>query len=127
MHVSACQVASNSLQHYELQPTGSSVHGILQARILEWVAILSSRVSSQPGIKALSLASPALVDRFFTLPPPGKPIEYTQNGQIQKCRKVHWEMPGARMWVVVVGKGNGELAFMGTEFQFRKVKNMGDG
>ena len=42
-------------------------------------------------------------------------------------RKVHWEMPGARMWVVVVGKGNGELAFMGTEFQFRKVKNLGDG
>ena len=29
-------------------PPGSSVHGILQARILEWVAISSSRVSSQP-------------------------------------------------------------------------------
>ena len=27
---------------------GSSVHGILQARILEWVAISFSRVSSQP-------------------------------------------------------------------------------
>ena len=27
---------------------GSSVHGILQARILEWVAMLSSRASSQP-------------------------------------------------------------------------------
>ena len=27
---------------------GSSVHGILQARILEWVAISSSRGSSQP-------------------------------------------------------------------------------
>ena len=29
-------------------PPGSSVHGILQARILEWVAMLSSRVSSWP-------------------------------------------------------------------------------
>ena len=29
-------------------PPGSSVHGILQARILEWVAISSSRRSSQP-------------------------------------------------------------------------------
>jgi len=29
-------------------PPGSSVHGILQARILEWVAISSSRGSSQP-------------------------------------------------------------------------------
>ena len=29
-------------------PPGSSVHGILQARILEWVAISSSRGFSQP-------------------------------------------------------------------------------
>ena len=29
-------------------PPGSSVHGILQARILEWVAISSSKGSSQP-------------------------------------------------------------------------------
>ena len=29
-------------------PPGSSVHGILQARILEWVAIPFARVSSQP-------------------------------------------------------------------------------
>ena len=28
---------------------GSSVHGITQARILEWVAISSSRGSSHPG------------------------------------------------------------------------------
>ena len=31
----------------DCSPPGSSVHGILQARILEWVAISSSRVSSQ--------------------------------------------------------------------------------
>ena len=31
----------------DCSPTGSSVHGILQARILEWVAISSSRGSSQ--------------------------------------------------------------------------------
>ena len=29
-------------------PPGSSIHGILQARILEWVAISSSRGSSRP-------------------------------------------------------------------------------
>ena len=29
-------------------PPGSSVHGILQARILEWVSMLSSRGSSPP-------------------------------------------------------------------------------
>ena len=32
----------------DCSPPGSSVHGILQARILEWAAISSSRGSSQP-------------------------------------------------------------------------------
>ena len=32
----------------DCSPSGSSVHGILQARILRWVAISSSRASSQP-------------------------------------------------------------------------------
>ena len=39
-------------------PAGSSVHGILQARILEWVAISFSRGSSNPGIQSASLTSP---------------------------------------------------------------------
>ena len=33
----------------DCSPPGSSVHGILQARILEWVAISSSRGSSPPS------------------------------------------------------------------------------
>ena len=45
---------------------GSSVHGIIQARILEWVAMPSSRGSSQPRIKPTSLTSPALAGEFFT-------------------------------------------------------------
>ena len=37
----SCSVMSESLQPHELySPPASSVHGILQARILEWVAIL---------------------------------------------------------------------------------------
>ena len=50
-------------------PPGSSVHGILQARILEWVAIPSSRGSSQarveprsPALQADSLLSKPLED-----------------------------------------------------------------
>ena len=38
-------VVSDSLQPHEPSPPGSSVHGILQATILEWVAISFSRVS----------------------------------------------------------------------------------
>ena len=45
---------------------GSSVHGILQARILECVAMPFSRGSSQPGIELMSVTSPALANRFFT-------------------------------------------------------------
>ena len=50
LSVCACGAASMSdcLRPHGLQPTRSSVHGILQARILEWVAIPSSRGSSQP-------------------------------------------------------------------------------
>ena len=43
-----CPVVSDSWQPQNYNPPGSSVHGILQARILEWVAISSSRESSQP-------------------------------------------------------------------------------
>ena len=46
-------------------PPGSSVHGILEARILEQVAISFSRGSSQPRDQPESLASPTLADGFF--------------------------------------------------------------
>ena len=51
-------------------PPGSSVHGILQARILERVAIFFSTSSPppllDPGIKLKSLMPPALAGGFFT-------------------------------------------------------------
>ena len=49
--VRACSVAQSCLTlctPMDCSPPGSSVHGILQARILEWVAICSSRGSSSP-------------------------------------------------------------------------------
>ena len=49
---------------------GSSVQGISQTRIQEWVAISFSRGSSLPGIQP---ASPSLAGRLFTAEPPGKP------------------------------------------------------
>ena len=47
-------------------PLGSSVHGIFQARILEWVAIPFSRRSTIPRGQTMSLKSPALAGGFFT-------------------------------------------------------------
>ena len=46
--VCVCAVMSESLRPQGLQPSGSSVHGIFQARILEWVAISNSRGCSRP-------------------------------------------------------------------------------
>ena len=64
---------------------GSSVHGILQARILEWVAISFSRDLPDPGIEP---ASPALAGGFFTTEPPGKStVLYVQ--EMVNTEKVH--------------------------------------
>ena len=59
----SCLTLSNPMDYF---PPGSSVHGIFQARILEWVAISSSRDLSNSGIKLVSLRSPALAGGFVT-------------------------------------------------------------
>ena len=50
---------------------GFSIHGIFQARILEWVAVSFSRGFPNPGIE---LRSPALQPDTLPAEPPGKPI-----------------------------------------------------
>ena len=57
----------------DCSPPGSPVHGILQARIPEWVAISLSRGSSQLRDQTHISVSPALTAVFFTTEPPGKP------------------------------------------------------
>ena len=49
----------------DCSPTGSSVHGILQARVLEWGAIALLQ-GIFPGIEPLCFRSPELAGRFFT-------------------------------------------------------------
>ena len=53
----------------DCSPPGSSVHGIFQARILEWFAFLSPADLPDPGIEP---TSPTLVGGFFTTEPPAK-------------------------------------------------------
>ena len=48
----------------DCSPPGSSVHGILQARVLEWIAIPISRRSSRPGDQTWVSR---VVDRCFTI------------------------------------------------------------
>ena len=70
MGVTACVHAKSlqscpTLRHpMDCSPPGPSVHGIFQARILEWVAISFSRDLPNPGIEP---GSPALqVDAFLS-------------------------------------------------------------
>ena len=55
-------------------PPGFSVHGILQARILECVAMPSSRGSFWPRDGTCVSCGFCIAGRFFTTEPPGKPI-----------------------------------------------------
>jgi len=50
----------------DCSPPGSSVHGILQARIVERVVMPSSRDLHDPGTELVSLMPPALAGGFFT-------------------------------------------------------------
>ena len=60
---------------------GSSVHGILQARILEWVAMPFSRGSSPLRDQTHAFYIFCIAGRFFfTAEPPGKcPLQYTHS------------------------------------------------
>ena len=69
----SCSVVSDSLQPHGLYSLlGSSVHGILQARILQWVAMPAPRGSSWPRDRTrVSISCTA--GRFFTAEPLQKP------------------------------------------------------
>ena len=56
----------------DCSPPGSSVHGILQARTLEWTAMPSSRGSFQPRDQT---CISCVAGEFFTDESPGKPRE----------------------------------------------------
>ena len=61
--VLSCSVVSDSCNPMDCSPPGSSVHGIFQVRMLEWVPFCPLGDLPDPGIEP---ASPMLADRFFT-------------------------------------------------------------
>ena len=63
VHAQLCLTLCNPL---DCDPPGSSLHGILQARTLEWAAISFSKGSSQPRDQTCVSLSPALTGGFFT-------------------------------------------------------------
>ena len=66
MHAKSLQLCPTLFNPIHCSPPGSSVHGIPQARILEWVAMTPPRDLPDPGIEPKSLLSPGLAGSFFT-------------------------------------------------------------
>ena len=58
MHVKVRSVSLTLCNPMDYSPPGSSVHGILQARILEGIAMPSSSVSSRPRDEPTFLTPP---------------------------------------------------------------------
>ena len=67
-------------------PMHYTVHGILQARILEWVVFPFSRRSSNPGIEP---RSPALQADSLPAEPQGKP----KNTRVGSLSPLQWIFP----------------------------------
>ena len=67
MHAKLLQSCPTLCNPMDCSLPGSSVPGILQARILEWVGRPTSKDLPDPVIKPASLMSPELAGRFFTI------------------------------------------------------------
>ena len=79
----SCVLLCDSMDH---SPPGSPVHGILQARILEWVATSHSRGSSRPKPKDGTRVLLRLLHwQMGSLPlvSPGKPKSQLSTTQIK--------------------------------------------
>ena len=107
----SCSVVSDFLQHDS--PPGSSVRGILQAKILEWIAMSSVRGSSRPTDRtrvsfcllhwrggSLPLAPPELCSTFRKSSlhlPPNRQIHLvgtqTWDHNVLKCLAPRWPLP----------------------------------
>ena len=73
LHAQSCQSCLTLWDPMDCSPPGSSVHGILLARTLEWVAIPSSRGCSQPRDRARVFRVSCIVHNSLLLYHQGSP------------------------------------------------------
>ena len=110
----SCPILCNPV---DCSPPGSAVHGILQERILDWVAMLSSRGSSQPRGSNLGLPhcrrilyclshqeSPRILEWVAYLFSRGSSQPRGSNLGLPHCRQIlyclsHQESPRILEWV----------------------------
>ena len=105
LYLTLCNPPLPTMDH---SPPGSSVHGILLTRILEWVVMPSSRGSSclrdQTHVSCVS----STAGRFFTAEPCGKP-QLTLYYRSNYASKANPKKKGSDLWSPQ-GKGAGGIA-----------------
>ena len=79
VHAKLLQLCLTLGNPMDSSPPGSSAHGILQVRIIEWLAMPSSRGSSLPRDQTRISCGSCIAGRFFTSDPPGKPNNGNDN------------------------------------------------
>ena len=95
----------------DCNPPGSPVHGILQVKILEWVAIFCFRGSSQPR----DLTSPALAGGFFTSSATRdatRDVETKSNSTVEKPAQYHVILSPIKHMVPGVDESVGKCVMM---------------
>ena len=80
---------------------GSSIHGIIPARILEWVANSYSRGSSWPRDWTCVSWGSCIAGSFFTTEPPEEPsgIIFLKNNKNEKHIEANSIIPGFLVWI----------------------------
>ena len=79
----------------DYRPPVSSVHGILQARIPEWVTMPSYRGSFKPRYRTWVSCT---AGRFFTTEPPGKPPKFYPPLVLYHRCQCQYREKGNRFW-----------------------------
>ena len=95
VHAQSCPILGDPM---DCSPPVSSIHGISQARILEWVAISFSRGSSQPRDRTFFSCISCIAGRFFTTEPwlcPRKNKQSRRAGVKDLNRRVVGDQPGS--------------------------------
>ena len=100
----------------DYSPPGSSVHEILQARILEWVAMPSSRESSPPSDRTCIFCGPWITGRFFTAEWEENPKCGVLSLPVTKCKftcPIQWGQTEKLVWGSEKGLLQGHSRRMG--------------
>ena len=112
--VSVSQWGSTLRDPIDCSPPGSSVHGILQARILDWVVSPFSGGSSQP--RDPTQVSHMQADSFPSQPP----VKLSRVGLLATPWTIQWNSPGQNSGVGCHSLSPGDLPKPGL-LHFRQI------